>query len=78
MGGYYDKLIEKSLPAGSNINMYRSAAPGSTEAMRYAHAQLVAGPQVIHVTNIIPLILVFAFLFLFIYMKSKNKKRLPG
>jgi fucose permease len=77
MGGYYDKLIEKSLPAGSNINMYRSAAPGSTEAMRYAHAQLVAGPQVIHVTNIIPLILVFAFLFLFIYMKSKNKKRLP-
>jgi MFS family permease len=74
MGGYYDKLIAAALPAGSNIDALRSAAPGTPQAAAYAHAQLVAGPQVIRVTNIIPLILVFAFLFLFIYMRSRKKK----
>ena len=74
MGGYYDRLITAVLPTGANIDAYRSAAPGTSEAVAYAQAQLVAGPQVIKATNIIPLILVFAFLFLFIYMRSKKKK----
>lgn len=75
MGGYYDKLIAAALPAGSNIDTLRSAAPGTPAAAAYAHAQLVAGPQVIRVTNIIPLILVFAFLFLFLYMRAQKKKQ---
>ena len=74
MGGYYDRLITAVLPSGVNIDAYRSAVPGTSEAVAYAQAQLVAGPQVIKATNIIPLILVFAFLFLFIYMRSKKKK----
>jgi MFS family permease len=74
MGGYYDKLIARALPAGSNIDALRSAAPGTPQAAAYAHAQLIAGPQVIRVTNIIPLILVFAFFFLFIYMRAQKKK----
>lgn len=75
MGGYYDTLITAALPAGANIDTYRSAAPGSSEAYAYMHAQLIAGPQVIKVTNIIPFVLVFAFLFLFIYVRSKKKSR---
>ena len=75
MGGYYDSLIAAVLPGGgANIDTYRSAAPGTSEAAAYAHAQLVAGPQVIRATNIIPLILIFAFLFLYIYLRSKKKK----
>jgi MFS family permease len=74
MGGYYDSLIAAVLPAGANIDTYRSAAPGTPEAAAYAHAQLVSGPQVIMATNIIPLVLVGAFLFLFFYMRSKKKK----
>lgn len=74
MGGYYDNLIAGALPEGANLDVYRSAAAGSNEAMAYAQAQLTAGPQVIKATNIIPLILVFAFLFLFAYMRSKKKK----
>jgi len=74
MGGYYDNLIAAVLPAGANVDSYRSAAPGTEKAAAYVHAQLVAGPQVIKATNIIPLILVFAFLFLYIYMRSKKKK----
>ena len=74
MGGYYDNLIAAVLPAGSNIDTYRSAAAGTPEAAAYAHAQLVSGPQVILATNMIPLILVFAFLGLFIYMRARKKK----
>jgi MFS family permease len=74
MGGYYDNLIAAVLPAGANIDTYRSAAAGSTEAAAYAQAQLEAGPQVVMATNIIPLVLTFAFLFLYIYTRSRKKK----
>lgn len=74
MGGYYDNLIAAVLPAGANVDAYRSAAVGTSEATAYANAQLVSGPQVIMATNIIPLILIFAFLFLYIYQRSKKKK----
>lgn len=74
MGGYYDKLIASVLPAGANVDVYRSASAGSDKAVAYSHAQLIAGPQVIETTNIIPLILVFAFLFLFLLMRAKKKK----
>ncbi len=74
MGGYYDNLISAALPAGANIDTYRSAVAGTPEATAYAHAQLVSGPQVIMATNVIPLVLVGAFLFLFFYMRSKKKK----
>jgi len=74
MGGYYDQLITAALPAGANMDVYRSAASGTPEAAAYMQAQLTAGPQVIRVTNIIPLILIFAFLFLYIYMRSGKKK----
>ena len=74
MGGYYDSLIAATLPVGANMDAYRSAAAGTSEATAYANAQLVSGPQVIMATNIIPLILIFAFLFLYIYQRSKKKK----
>ena len=74
MGGYYDSLITAVLPAGSSLDTYRSAAPGTTEAAAYAQAQLSAGPQVIMATNIIPLVLTFAFLGLYIYQRSRKKK----
>lgn len=73
MGGYYDKLIMAALPAGASMDLFRSAAAGTPEASAYIRAQLTAGPQVIRVTNIIPLILVFAFLLLYIYMRKKRK-----
>lgn len=74
MGGYYDNLIAAALPTGADVNAYRSAASGTNEAVAFAQAQLTAGPEIIRVTTIIPLILVFAFLFLYIYMRVQKKK----
>jgi MFS family permease len=78
MGGYYDNLIASALPAGADLNTYRSAAAGTDKAAAFASAQLAAGPQVISATNIIPIILIFAFFFLFIYMRSKKRKSGQG
>jgi MFS family permease len=78
MGGYYDNLIAMALPKDANIDSYRSAASGTEEASAYLNAQLIAGPQVIRVTSIIPLILVFAFIFLLVYMRLKDKKAVAG
>lgn len=73
MGGFYDRLIAKQLPAGASLDAYRSAAPGTNEATQYAHAQLTAGPEVLRATSVIPIILIVAFAGLVIYMKNRKK-----
>ncbi len=78
MGGYYDNLLAGALPAGADVEAYRAAAPGTNMAELFQQAQIAAGPQVIRVTNLIPLILIFAFLFLFLYMRSKKKRLASG
>ena len=74
MGGYYDSLVRLYCPQVPAWIRYCFAAAGTPEAAAYAHAQLVAGPQVIQATNIIPLVLTFAFLGLYIYQRSRKKK----
>ncbi len=78
MGGFYDSIIAKNLPAGATLDAYRSAAAGTTEAGAFAQAQAVAGPEIIHVTLVIPVILIVAFGGLFFYMKGKNKQQLQA
>ncbi|WP_109694555.1 MFS transporter [Chitinophaga deserti] len=74
MGGFYDSIIGKNLPAGGTLDAYRSAAPGSPEAAAYLQAQAVAGPEIINVTLVIPIILIVAFGGLYFYMKGRNKQ----
>ncbi|SIO51458.1 MFS transporter [Chitinophaga niabensis] len=76
MGGFYDNIISKNLPAGGTLDTFRSAAAGTPEAAAFTQAQAVAGPEIINVTLIIPVILVVAFGALFFYMKGKNKQTL--
>jgi MFS family permease len=74
MGSHYDKIMLQQLPSGASLDVYRSSAPGSEAANQYALARSAAGPEVLHETLIIPIILSIAFAFLFFYMRSKNKK----
>ena len=76
MGGFYDSIIAKNLPASASLDVYRSAAPGTPEATTFQQAQAVAGPEIINVTLIIPVILIVAFAGLFFYMKGKKKQTL--
>ncbi|MGX5820757.1 MFS transporter [Chitinophaga lutea] len=76
MGGFYDNIIAKNLPAGAGLDAYRSAAPGTAEAAAFQQAQAVAGPEIINVTLVIPIILIVAFGALFFYMRGKKKQQL--
>lgn len=65
MGGYYDRIILEHLPAGSTLT---TADPGLLD-----QAKRAAGPEILNLTLIIPIILVVAFAFLVFYMKTRKK-----
>lgn len=74
MGGFYDNLIEKHLPADADLDKYLTAPENSAEALALANAKNLAGPEVLQVTLIIPIVLVIAFTGLVIYMRSRSKQ----
>jgi len=62
MGGYYDRLVASKMPAGIS----------SDAALN--EAKKAAGPEVINVTMIIPLVLIVAFTILLFYMRNRKNK----
>jgi len=64
MGGYYDTLKANHLPAGTTLD---SASPEMLN-----EAKKLAGPEVLNVTLVIPVILSVAFALLFLYMKNRK------
>lgn len=64
MGGYYQDLVESKLPAGVSETEKTALLEEATKA---------AGPEIINVTLIIPIMLVVAFTGLVIYMKNRKK-----
>lgn len=64
MGGYYDRLLGNHLPAGTAVDQ-------ATPAM-LNEAKKLAGPEVLNVTLLIPVILIVAFTLLFFYMRNKK------
>ncbi|MBU3743208.1 MAG: MFS transporter [Sediminibacterium sp.] len=64
MGGYYDTLKANHLPAGTTLD---TASP---ELLN--EAKKLAGPAVLNVTLVIPVILIVAFALLFLYMRNRK------
>ncbi|UOE46754.1 MFS transporter [Mucilaginibacter sp. SMC90] len=73
MGGFYDNIMVSKLPAGANLDTYRSAPAGSEMAKAFDAARSAAGPEVLNTTLIIPVVLIIAFVGLVIYMRSRKK-----
>lgn len=73
MGDFYDTLILQHLPSGADINEYAAAISGSSLSLALANAKNLAGPEILRITSILPLILVFLFGGLLIYMRSRSK-----
>lgn len=73
MGGVYDKLIAKKLPAGADFKLYNSEGATAEMKAAVAEANKAAGPEIINTTLIIPLILIVAFTGLYFYMRNKKK-----
>ncbi|MGY4384068.1 MFS family permease [Pedobacter sp. UYP24] len=74
MGSYYDGLVVKHLPGGADLATYSAATEGTAQATALGAAKNLAGPEVLQVTLILPIILIFAFGGLVFYMNSRKKK----
>ena len=72
MGSYYDKLLAAKLPAGADLAAYSAATATPEMASVLNEAKKAAGPEVINVTLIIPIVLSVAFAGLLIYMRSRR------
>ena len=72
MGGYYDELVAKNLPAGADMATYTgaNATPDMISAVNTAKA--AAGPGIINVTLTIPVVLIIAFIGLNMYMRKRK------
>lgn len=64
MGGYYDRLLANHLPQGATV--------ASATADQLNEAKKLAGPEVLNVTLLIPIVLFVAFTVLFLYMRKKQ------
>ncbi len=73
MGGYYDRLLATKLPGGTELSTYVNAASGTDMAMALNEAKKAAGPEIINVTMVIPIVLTLAFAGLVMYMKRAKK-----
>jgi MFS family permease len=76
MGGYYDKLLASKLPPGASVQAYSDVSATPEMASALNEAKKAAGPEIINVTLIIPIVLILAFGVLFFYMRSQKQKRL--
>ncbi|MFP5080979.1 MFS transporter [Pedobacter sp. JCM 36344] len=74
MGSFYDGLIINRLPKGAVLDTYVKAPEGSIEAGALGAAKNLAGPEVLQVTLIIPIVLIIAFTGLVLYMRSRKAK----
>ncbi|KAA3439210.1 MFS transporter [Rufibacter hautae] len=74
MGNFYDGILADRLPAGASLEEYVKAAPGTEMATALNNARNLAGPEVLQVTLVIPIILAVAFGGLFLYMRSRKNK----
>ncbi len=73
MGGYYDKLLTGKLPAGADLQTYSSSTATAEMATALSEAKKAAGPEIINVTLLIPVVLSIVFAGLFFYMKSRKQ-----
>ncbi len=76
MGGHYDRLLSAKLPSGASVQEY--SGPAATPEMMAAlnEAKKAAGPEIINVTMIIPIVLIVAFTALFLYMRTRKRVQL--
>jgi fucose permease len=72
MGGKYDELLAAKLPAGADLKVYTGAPDGSEMANLLMEARRAAGPEILNLTLIIPIVLIAAFTGLVIYMRSRR------
>lgn len=75
MGRKFDEIMLNHLPPGAQLQSYETSTNPSVQAA-YEAARSHAGPEILKITNYIPIVLILAFLLLVIIMRNKPKPKL--
>jgi MFS family permease len=76
MGKHYDQLIANYLPANSSVSEYLGAPANSAMGSAVQLAKSQAGPEILQLTLMIPILLIFLFTGLLIYMRIRRKSKM--
>ncbi|MDB5021938.1 MAG: major facilitator superfamily 1 [Pedobacter sp.] len=76
MGKHYDQLIANYLPANSSVSEYLGASANSDMGSAVQIAKSQAGPEILQLTLMIPILLIFLFTGLIIYMRIRRKSKM--
>ncbi len=75
MGSHYDSLVagKLNLLPGTDLKEYNAAAPDSPMGIALFEAKKAAGPEILNITQTIPLVLIVTFAGLYNYMRGRKK-----
>jgi len=78
MGRIYDRYIAAAVPAGTNLEALRNAAPGTQEAAQWIAAQQAGGSATLRYMALLPAALIVLFLLLIVEQRGKAAVRLEA
>jgi fucose permease len=76
MGKHYDQLIANYLPNNVSVSEYLAAPANSAMGSAVQQAKSQAGPEILQLTLIIPILLIFLFTGLLIYMRRRRNSEI--
>lgn len=70
LGAIFDAQTAAAIPAGQTVELLKTAAEGTSEAVTWAAAQLTGGEHTLRFVAFVPAILIIAFTFLHIWKRK--------
>jgi fucose permease len=70
LGAIFDAQTAASVPAGQSVELLKTAAAGSAEAISWANAQLTGGEHTLRFVAFVPAVLIIAFTFLHMWKRK--------
>jgi hypothetical protein len=70
LGAIFDAQTFAALPSGQTVEVLKSAAAGTKEAVLWGAAQLTGGEHTLRFVAFVPALLIMAFIFLHLWKRK--------
>lgn len=70
LGAIFDAQTVAAVPAGQTLEILKTAAAGTNEAVIWASAQLTGGEHTLRFVAFVPAVLIVSFIFLHIWKRK--------
>jgi MFS family permease len=70
LGAIFDAQTSAAIPAGTSVEVLKSAVQGTQEALIWTSAQLTGGEHTLRLVSVVPAVLIIFFSFLHIWKRK--------